>query len=84
MKNKSKIDVTPARRNYLSEESRRLLDVSIEKGVLNWLTPLPINDFGFELLKQHLRNAIRLRYRWDIANLLTTCPVVVYLAYNIV
>ena len=40
-------------RNNLSEKSKRLLDVSMEKGVSNWLTALPITDFGFELSKQH-------------------------------
>ena len=32
-------------RNNLSEKSKRLLDVSIEKGVSNWLTVLTISDF---------------------------------------
>ena len=34
-------------RNNLSEKSKRLLDVNIEKGVSYWLTTLPISDFGF-------------------------------------
>ena len=61
-------------RNNLSEKFKRLLDVSIEKGVSNWLTVLPISDFGFELSKQHFCDAIRLRYVWSIAKFLTTCP----------
>ena len=41
-------------RNNLSEKSKRLLDVSMEKGVLNLRAALPITDFGFELSKQQL------------------------------
>ena len=36
----------------------------------NWLTALPIRDFGFELST----DAICLRYGWSIANVTTTCP----------
>ena len=61
-------------KKYLSEKSKRLLDVSLKNGVSNWLTALPISDFGFELLKQHFSDAIHLRYGWSIANLSTTCP----------
>ena len=57
-------------RNNLSEKSKRLFDVSIEKGVSNWLTALPTSDFGFELSKQHFWDA----YGWSIAHLPTTCP----------
>ena len=39
-------------RNNLSEKSKVLLDVSIEKGVSNRLRALSIRDFGFELSKQ--------------------------------
>ena len=49
-------------RNNLSEKSKRLLDVSIEKGASNCLTALPISDFGFELSKRNFWDAIRLRY----------------------
>ena len=61
-------------KKYLSENSKRLLDVSIKQGVSNWLLALLISDFGFELSKQHFSNAIRLRYGWSIATLSTTCP----------
>ena len=59
-------------RNYLSEKSKRLHAVNLEKGVSNWLTALPISDFGFELSKQHFWDAVRLRYGRRIANLPTT------------
>ena len=49
-----------------------MLDLSIEKGVSNLLTALPISDFGFELLKQHIWDTICLRHGWSIATLPTT------------
>ena len=44
------------------------------KGLPNWLTTLPISDFGFKLSNQHFWDAIRLRCGWSIANLPKTCP----------
>ena len=44
------------------------------KGLPNWLTTLPIGDFGFKLSNQHFWDAIRLRCGWSIANLPKTCP----------
>ena len=35
---------------------------------------MPISDFRFELSRQHILDAIRLRYGWSIANLPTACP----------
>ena len=61
-------------RNNLSEKSKRSLDVSIQKGVSDWLTALPISDFGFELSKQHFWDATRSWYRWSIENLPTKFP----------
>ena len=58
-------------RNNLSEKSKRLLEINIEKGVSNWLTAPLIRDFGFKLSEQHFWDAIRLRYGWSILNLLT-------------
>ena len=44
------------------------------KGLPNWLTTLPISDFGFKLSNQDFWDAIRLRCGWSIANLPKTCP----------
>ena len=58
-------------RNNLSEKSKRLLEINIEKGVSNWLTAPLIRDFGFKLSEQLFWDAIRLRYGWSILNLST-------------
>ena len=57
-----------------NENDKRLLELSTQTGVSNWLTVLPITEFGFELSKQQFWDSIRLRYGWDISNLPTTCP----------
>ena len=36
-------------KNNISEKSKRLLQLSTEKGVSNCLTKLPITEYGFEL-----------------------------------
>ena len=49
-----------------------LVDISTQTGFSNWLTVLPITDFGFELSKQKFWDSIRLirlRYGWEITNL---------------
>ena len=46
----------------------RCLDLSREKGSGSWLTALPLKDHGFCLNKQEFRDAICLRYGWQIPN----------------
>ena len=68
----------------MSRKSKRLLQLSTEKGVSNWLTTLPIVDYGFELSKQKFRDSISLRYEWEISKLPTIIHVEANLIYNIV
>ena len=42
-------------KDNVSEKSKRLLQLSTEKGTSNWLTTLPIVEYGFELSKQNFR-----------------------------
>ena len=49
-------------KDNMSEKSKRLLQLSTEKGVSNWLTMLPIAEYGFELSKQQFWDSISLRY----------------------
>ena len=60
-------------KDNMSEKSKRLLQLSTEKGVSNWLTMLPIAEYGFELSKQQFWDSISLRYGWEISKL-PTCP----------
>ena len=58
----------------MSKISKLLLQLSIEKGVSNWLTILPIAEYGFELSKQQFWDSICLIYGWEISKSPTTCP----------
>ena len=58
----------------MNEKGKRLVKISTEKGVSNWLTMLPITEHGFELSKQQFWDSVRLRYGWEIRNLPTFCP----------
>ena len=55
-------------------KKKRLVKISTEKGVSNWLTMLPITEHGFELSKQQYWDSVGLRYGWEITNLPTFCP----------
>ena len=53
----------------MNDKEKHLVDISTETGISNWLTALPITEFGFELSKQQFWDSIRLRYDWEISNL---------------
>ncbi len=42
----------------------RTLDLASERGASNWLTSLPISEFGFSLHKGTFVDALCLRYGW--------------------
>ena len=51
----------------LPPDLQRAMDLSQEKGASNWLTTLPVEEFGF-----HLHNGA-LRYGWPLHNSPATC-----------
>ena len=53
----------------MDEKEKRLVKISTEKGLSNWLTMLPITEHSFELSKQQFWDSVRLRYGWETANL---------------
>ena len=57
----------------MNDKEKRLVDISTLTGVSNWLTVLPITEFGFKQSKQQFWDSIRLRYSWGISNLPTSC-----------
>ena len=56
-----------------SIERKRCLQMSREKGSGSWLTVLPLQDFGYTLNKQEFRDALCLRYGWNIPNMPHFC-----------
>lgn len=47
--------------------------VSTQKGASSWLTVLPIRDVNFDLNKSECRDAVELRYDWEIPDLPSVC-----------
>ena len=52
---------------------KRHLQLNREKGAGSWLTALPLQSYGFCLNKQEFRDAICLRYGWNIQNMPPFC-----------
>ena len=83
--NKSKQEIRLKRRAHqenllenlkakMEPDKLRLLEASLEKGASNWLSCLPLTEYGFNLNKQEFRDSLKLRYGWKLDNLPTTCP----------
>ena len=47
--------------------------VSTQKGASSWLTVLPIRDVNFDLNKSEFRDAVELRYDWEVPDLPPVC-----------
>ena len=58
----------------MNDKEKRAVDISTPTGVSNWLTVLPITEFGFESSKQQFWDSMRFRCGWEISNLPTSCP----------
>ena len=52
----------------VDEKMRRTLDLACEKGAGAWLSALPLQAMGYTLNKQEFKDAIYLRYGWNIPN----------------
>ena len=48
----------------MDEKEKRLVKISTEKDLSNWLTMLSITEHSFELSKQQFWDSVRLRYGW--------------------
>ena len=57
----------------LPQKSQRAVTLAKEKGASNWLTTVPNKDMGFDLNKKEFRDAIKLRYDWNIEDCPSTC-----------
>ena len=57
----------------MSDSEKRQNEANRESGVSNWLTTLPLKEWGYELNKQQFWDAIRVRYNWNLERLPTEC-----------
>ena len=60
-------------KNALPEQTKRATDLAAEKGASGWLTVIPVKDMGFTLNKREFKDAIHLRYDWQISDIPPAC-----------
>ena len=60
-------------REQLPVGSQRAMDLAQEKGASNWLAALPLRVHGFDLSKSSFRDAICLRYGWQLQRTPPSC-----------
>ena len=60
-------------RESLPPPKQRAMDLLCEKGSSSWLSVLPLQDQGFNLNKGEFRDAISLRYGWQLKNVPHHC-----------
>ena len=60
-------------RNSLPERTKTAFSLAREKGASNWLTVIPNKDLDFDLNKREFKDAIHLRYDWEITGTPTVC-----------
>ena len=54
-------------------KTKQVLDLATEKGSSIWLTVLPPREIGFNLNRREFRDAIKLRYDWQIDDSPSMC-----------
>ena len=54
-------------------DEKRQIDANVECGVSNWLTTIPLKEWGYDLNKQQFWDAIWIRYNWNLERLPTDC-----------
>ena len=64
-------------KNSLPTKAKRAVELATEKGSSNWLTVIPLKDLDYNLNKKESRDAIKLRYDWEITDtpMLGACGV---------
>ena len=64
-------------KNSLPTKAKRAAELATEKGSSNWLTVIPLKELDYNLNKKEFRDAIKLRYDWEITDtpMLCACGV---------
>ena len=57
----------------VSGKTLRAVDPATQKGPSCWLTVLPIRNMNFDLNKSEFRDAVKLRYDWDVPDMPSIC-----------
>ena len=60
-------------KSSISGKTLRAVDLTTQKGASSWLTVLPIRDMNFDLNKSEFRDAVKLRYDWEVPDMPPVC-----------
>ena len=60
-------------KNSLPTKAKRAVELATEKGSSNWLTVIPLKELDYKLNKKEFRDAIKLRYDWEITDTPMIC-----------
>ena len=60
-------------RNSLPEKTKRAVDLAAEKGASSWLTVIPVKEMDLNLNKREFKDAVHLRYDWQINDVPNVC-----------
>ena len=60
-------------KNSLPTSTKRAVELSTNKGSPNWLTVIPLKELVSNLNKKEFRDAIKLRYEWEITDTPMIC-----------
>ena len=59
--------------DQLTPQQKRCVDLAKARGSSSWLTALPLTEHGFFLHKGEFRDAVSLRYDWELRNTPQSC-----------
>ena len=60
-------------KNSLPTKAKRDFELATEKGSSNWLTVIPLEELDYHVNKKEFRDAIKLRYDWEIKDTPMLC-----------
>ena len=60
-------------KNFLPTKTKRAVELATEKGSSNYLTVISPKELDYNLNKKEFRDAIKLRYDWEITDTTMKC-----------
>ena len=69
-------------KNSLPRKAKRVVELATENGSSSWLTVIPLKELDYNLNKKEFRDAIMLRYDWEITDTPMTCAYGVQFSVN--
>ena len=60
-------------KSSISGKTLRTVDLATQKDASIWLTVLSVRDMNFDLNKSEFRDAVKLRYNWEVPDMRSVC-----------